>query len=405
MTELETRLRRELHELADHLVGPADAYVANAPSRPPRRRTFAAVSVAIVALIVAGVLVTLRTSGDDFEVGPTDATAPDGPGTWAVLPEAPIETRFYAATAWTGDEMIVWAGASADRLFAFGDGAAYDPATDTWRALPVPGWGHPGMVSTYFDEQLVAAAKGGADFVDLSAGTSTAVPDPPRGLQLLDVAVVDGDLYGFGPTDVGESLGTIRYDPGTEDWIPGPVMGGPFTTRNEDTPGLGAVADGSRALLWSVDDEAALFDPTEGELRPLPRLGGEGSELATVGPVVTDAGFTVIATVNGTDVVAVLDGDEWTTSPIDLADVDLSSATVFGAGAWVMVLPTDGFPVSVHVSSGTVVVHDRGPLAAMVDPNGTWTGEELILWGGASTGLPGVPNPPEGARWTPPVDR
>jgi hypothetical protein len=409
MTELETRLRRELHELADHLVGPADEpFPVARRTRPSRRPLAIAVTVALVVVAAGGWLASRAGGPADTEVdvSPADlGPAAAGPGTWAALPDAPIPPRFYAATEWIGDEIVVWAGASRDRAAAFGDAAAYDPATDSWRVLPVPGWGHPGLVSADWRGRLVALAKGGVVTLDFTTGTSAELPEPPAWIALRDIAVADGVLYGFGPTDVGGSLGAIRYEPADEVWVPGPAMGNRFDTRQDDAPGLGAVSDGERVLLWSADNESALFDPAEGELRLLPRLGGEGSELATAGPVVTDAGFTVIATVDGTDVAAVLDGDEWTTSPIDLPDVDLSSATVFGAGAWAMVLPTDGFPVSVHVSSGTVIVHDRGPLAAMVDPNGTWTGEELILWGGASTGLPGVPNPPEGARWAPPGRR
>jgi hypothetical protein len=50
------------------------------------------------------------------------------------LPPAPLPARASPATAWTGTELIVWAG---DDLHggSFGDGAAYDPASNTWRAI------------------------------------------------------------------------------------------------------------------------------------------------------------------------------------------------------------------------------------------------------------------------------
>jgi hypothetical protein len=416
MKDLETRLRRELPALADHFTGSAAEPLAEPRTARPPRRPFLLATATILALVVVGIWLSQRTSGDDLDVGPAvvlddidadpavvlDDIAPEGPGTWSVLPEAPIDPRFYAATAWTGDEMIVWAGASADRLSAFVDGAAYNPATDSWRTLPVPGWGHPGMVSAYFEDQLVAVAKGGGDLVDLAVGTSTELPDPPRWLGLVDVAVVGGNLYGFGSTDIGESLGTIRYTPDDDAWVPGPTMSDSFKARSADTPGLGAVADGNRALLWSAENEAALLDTAVDELRLLPRLGGDGSDIATAGPVVTNSGFVVVATVDGVDVLATLDGDAWSTRPVVLPNIDLSTATVFGAGDWVMVLPADGFPVSVHVPSATALVHDQGPLAATAAPSGVWTGEELILWGGGSEGLPGVADPPIGARWTPP---
>jgi N-acetylneuraminic acid mutarotase len=39
------------------------------------------------------------------------------------------------ASAWTGDELLVWGG-SDDRGAFFDDGAAYDPRADVWRTLP-----------------------------------------------------------------------------------------------------------------------------------------------------------------------------------------------------------------------------------------------------------------------------
>ncbi len=72
-------------------------------------------------------------------------------GLWSTLPEAPIEQRSLAAAAWTGSEVAFWAGSSLDRSFAYGDGAAYDPSTNSWRILVVPGWGHPGLSTTFFD--------------------------------------------------------------------------------------------------------------------------------------------------------------------------------------------------------------------------------------------------------------
>lgn len=55
-------------------------------------------------------------------------------GTWRVIAAAPIEGRSYPGAVWTGQEMIVWGGS--DNGQTLDDGAAYDPATDTWRTLP-----------------------------------------------------------------------------------------------------------------------------------------------------------------------------------------------------------------------------------------------------------------------------
>jgi hypothetical protein len=55
---------------------------------------------------------------------------------WRKMAAAPpsFVGRRYAATAWTGDEVLIWGGVGADGALA--DGAAYQPRSNTWRSLP-----------------------------------------------------------------------------------------------------------------------------------------------------------------------------------------------------------------------------------------------------------------------------
>src|SRR5690242_987980 len=50
------------------------------------------------------------------------------------LPPSPLVAREDAAGVWTGDEIVVWGGHGAGRVFA--DGASYNPSTRAWRTLP-----------------------------------------------------------------------------------------------------------------------------------------------------------------------------------------------------------------------------------------------------------------------------
>ena len=50
------------------------------------------------------------------------------------LPPAPVKNRWWHGAVWTGSEMIVFGGGNDSH--ARRDGAAYDPATKTWRVLP-----------------------------------------------------------------------------------------------------------------------------------------------------------------------------------------------------------------------------------------------------------------------------
>ncbi len=54
--------------------------------------------------------------------------------TWRVLPVSPLSGR-RAAGVWTGKELVVVGGNDADGNI-FTDGAAYNPTTRTWRSIP-----------------------------------------------------------------------------------------------------------------------------------------------------------------------------------------------------------------------------------------------------------------------------
>lgn len=67
--------------------------------------------------------------------------------TWHKLPAAPLETRAVASGTWTGKELIVAGGVTTEPSGperTLRDGAAYNPATGTWRKIaPMPAgrWG------------------------------------------------------------------------------------------------------------------------------------------------------------------------------------------------------------------------------------------------------------------------
>ncbi len=80
--------------------------------------------------------------------------------TWRTLAASPLDGRI-APAVWTGTDMLVVAGRNSDRdgMFAFGDGAAYDPATDRWHKV-ADGPAHPGFQATWTGEAMILFAKG-----------------------------------------------------------------------------------------------------------------------------------------------------------------------------------------------------------------------------------------------------
>lgn len=90
------------------------------------RHVVVAVVVVALAAGLAGVVIGRATK---------TATAPDTglSPSWQALPQAPIAGRVYEGVVWTGTEMIVWGGGERS------DGAAYNPATRSWRRIaPLP---------------------------------------------------------------------------------------------------------------------------------------------------------------------------------------------------------------------------------------------------------------------------
>lgn len=93
--------------------------------------------------------------------------------TWRTIAASPLSARRVRAV-WTGSEMIVDAGSrggapiSGDGELALADGAAYDPATDSWRAI-TSGLAHPGFLPVWTGDHLVMFAKGGAAVYDVAA--------------------------------------------------------------------------------------------------------------------------------------------------------------------------------------------------------------------------------------------
>ena len=93
-----------------------------------------------------------------------------GDGEWQMTigAEAPISSRTGHVSVWTGRELVVWGGwrttSDPGLLETLDDGAAYDPATDTWRLLspsPLVGRVGAGVVWTGTEMLVLATQQGG----------------------------------------------------------------------------------------------------------------------------------------------------------------------------------------------------------------------------------------------------
>jgi len=156
-------------------------------------------------------------------------------GTWRVIAPAPIVGREWPQLAWTGTEMIIWGGAYSDGAIVDGayvrtgltDGAAYNPATNTWRLLPPAPVDSTVYGSAVWTGEEVILIGNGPDG-DRSLQQGDTVPRQvaaynPAADQWRRLADVPGIPWGEpiwnGETlvaSIGSSL--VRYDPGSDTW-------------------------------------------------------------------------------------------------------------------------------------------------------------------------------------------
>jgi len=158
------------------------------------------------------------SGAEDRQLHADGAAYDPGSGAWRLLPASPLSPRVGQAAVWTGTEMVIWGGdqrGGANPSSATGDGAAYDPATNRWSLLPAA------PLSPRADATAIWT---GAEVVVLGAETSQA----------------DGSSQNHGDG--------AAYDPSTNRWqhIPAPVPPSGHTL----TLGTATQTDG-QLLAWS----------------------------------------------------------------------------------------------------------------------------------------------------------
>lgn len=207
-------------------------------------------AAALVALLLAG-------CGADEQAAELPASS------WHRLPEAPIGSRTEAAVGWTGREIVVVGGndfvcgesddCGLGDSAAQSDGAAFDPATQTWRTIadaPVPVWS---ATTIQVGEELILLAlvdPRARDRVLLrydAAADDWATTDPP--VPLADVR------WRLAATDTALLLypGSDELGPAS-DWMLD-LDSGEWTTLAEDPHGPGF----GRLYVWD-DGDLYLFD-------------------------------------------------------------------------------------------------------------------------------------------------
>ena len=189
------------------------------PAAPLSRRSGPVVVWTGTELIVWG-----GTDGSLGSLG--DGAAFDlAQGTWRTIAPAPIEARSLAHAVWTGSEMLVVGGAQmhgrTGSVEYFRDGAAYDPANDTWRRVPeAPVEFADTLSPVWTGEELIVVAEAAAAY-NPARDTWRDLKDPPGGfpetVAWAGEAVV-AIVHDIDPDAGDAATWLVRYDPATDEW-------------------------------------------------------------------------------------------------------------------------------------------------------------------------------------------
>lgn len=391
--------------------------------------TALAASVAVVAVSVASLAV--RAGGDDrptqVVAGPAEGAATD---VWVPMPHGPLSARDGALSFAVGDELLIFGGrpeagcpsgadcrAPVDQGLT--DGAAYNPATQTWRPIadtPMPISSASGAVIgdrlyLWAAVQMCPPANEFClpiiqRFVAYDVGddvwSELPLPDGPiEGLRL----AADGDTVVGYHEEANGGVAPVRYDPATGGW----------TTLLIDPlqPGFDrvVVAHQDNLYLFSVPSRASRPDPDDPGYyqAALLEVGANSWQRLPDSPV---DGFSATWALVGDLIVNPLPpappGTEGRTFP---PGGTLDTIT----GEWSS-LPPAPTPVGPYYGLGTVVgdpfIASYGfildallgtwtplPIPNEVADQGTtaaWVGNTLVVWGGTRDGA----TTDVGATWT-----
>lgn len=160
---------------------------------------------------------------------------------WRLLPDAPIAAAIPVATVWTGEEVLVWG--SADRSAASTEGAAYNPTTNEWRRLP---------------DAPAAINQGSGVWAN---------GDPSQRHEMI---VFGAQLDNNNASELDHAVG-IAYNPQSDKWRELPEVA--------LSPQASAIAwTGERIIAWDYFLSAAEYDRVSNKWRELPPVPLESSE-------------------------------------------------------------------------------------------------------------------------------
>ena len=392
--DVEERLRNDLPRLADLLAERGDGAVyAAAGAQPVRRRRVGvlAVAAAVVMVLVALSFVAVADHAGDPTRRIRTTPARVSTAGWTALPPSGLGAVENVAAVWTGSEVLVWGGNSGIVFSQYG--AAYDPATDTWRKIAPNQWAGPGTMSTWTGDRLVVVAKRSGAAYAPATDTWTDLPYLPDGVNSGFAGVVWSGTDIYGAVWGEDALRIARYEAPSDRWTLGAEQTATAAVPAASgsgwaIPSVATWFDGE-VYVWAGDHGWA-YSPERDDWRSLPVLPASASGVRSVLTVADDHVVAVYVAdrPQGRVVGAMrLGADGWT--PVgETSAPGFSAPVATGVGTVVFVVDADGggTPLRLDLRGDDITVLDGIPLTSTGGATATWAGNGLFVWGGLTSG-------------------
>jgi RNA polymerase sigma factor (sigma-70 family) len=409
-------------------------------AHPRRSAVWPLTTVAATLLAVSAVVGVALLDGDPSErVEVADGTSttllsglqvpgpPSGAEGWRTVATAPLSGRSSQSAVWTGTEMIVWGGVTAEGFSA--EGAAYDPRADRWRKIatgPLDAraehdavWTGTEMIVWGGEGRGVSRPPGSPSGSNLRLDGAAYDPARDKWRQLPTApieprrrpitAIWTGQemiLWGATVTSTGPAdvLG-IAYDPKSDRWRDLNPAGQPL---HQDAS---AVWTGSEMVVWGglsprgESAEGAAYNPRSDTWRPVPPAPIPGRMLHTAawvgGEMVVFGGTGMLQRVGNEAAAYDPARNEWRRLPDPPIQPLGRPAVASGDRLIASSFSGDATGGAVYDRATGWAVRVPAPFSLRAGVSAVWTGEEMIVWGGQRD-LNSIPETSDGAVYTPP---
>jgi N-acetylneuraminic acid mutarotase len=319
---------------------------------------------------------------------------------------------------WTGTEMIVWGGeySPSGGVIVRGDGARYDPSTDTWMivasdAAPFARAGHTavwtgdemivwGGTSEVTEGDFQTEDSGGRYDPSQDVWVETSLDGAPSG-RVAHVAFWTGEemiVWGGADQAVESLFDGGRYNPSTDSWTPMTTEGvPPFSAFLKH-----AVWTGTEMVVWSPISNDSLTTPIGARYSPASDSWSPISQDDTPQVAGGEAVWTGVEMIVAGDNGLTETGgrynpitDSWTSMNNDGAPPMSTERTAVWADSRMIVW--GGFSVEgedpTPLSSGGLYDPETDSwsatatttISARSSHTAVWTGDSMIVWGGHGT--------------------